>query len=181
VLAAGSDDKGAVYQDDPVRKAVALPDSAFHALVLDGDGAFVANPGALLRVAAGRPPQVVLDGSRLFGGALAQVAADADRLYGLIAGGHGQLFAVSRAGGPPVELARDSDSVNGITVAGGEVIFMTAAGSGGREDIKAVPVTGGPARVLTSGRYADGDLAVAGDRLVFSADSRVWSVPLRAG
>jgi hypothetical protein len=26
---------------------------------------------------------------------------------------------------------------------------------------------------------AGGDLAVAGDRLVFSADGRVWSVPVR--
>ena len=77
-----------------------------------------------------------------------------------------------------MELARNFDTTSNIAVAGGEVIFMTPAGSGGKKNINAVPTSGGAVRVITSGRYARGDLAVAGNRLVFSADDRVWSVPL---
>jgi hypothetical protein len=179
ILASGADDKGNVYDDDPARKAVAVRRAAFYSMVLDGDAALVANPGGLLRVTNGRAPQVVLDESKLFGGALGPISGDAEHIYGEIAGGRDQLFAVPRTGGEPVELARNVDNVNNIVVAGGEVIFMTRAGSGGNENISAVPTTGGAVRVVTSGHYAQGDLAVAGNRLVFSADSRVWSVPLR--
>jgi hypothetical protein len=180
ILASGADDKGRVLHDDPSRQAVAVGGAAFYSIVLDGDSALVPNPDGLLRVAAGRAPEVVIDESKLFGGALAKIADDADRFYGEIAGGHDQLFAVPRTGGEPVELARNVDNVKDILVVGDEVVFMTpGGGSGGRENINAVPTTGGPARVITSGNHADGDLAVAGDRLVFSADGRVWSVPVR--
>lgn len=148
-------------------------------MVLDGDTALVANPNGLLRVATGRAPQVVLGDGKLFGRALGPIAGDADHIFGEIAGGHNQLFAVPRTGGEPMELARNVDSVSNIVVAGGEVIFMTPAGSGGRKNINAVPTAGGAVRAVTSGRYARGDLAVAGNRLVFSADGRVWSVPIR--
>lgn len=60
-----------------------------------------------------------------------------------------------------------------------QMFFMTS-GSGGSATIEAVPVTGGPSRTVTSGRYAAGDLAVSGGRVLFSADSRVWSAPVRA-
>jgi hypothetical protein len=179
ILAAGVDGKGRVYQDEPARQAVAVPEaSAFRSLLLDGDAALVASGSVILRVAAGRPPQAVVDASSL-GGAVTYIAADADRIYGEIAGGHDSLFAAPRSGGSPVELARDADNVKGIAVAGDEVLFMVhSPGSGGRDAIRAVAKTGGPARVVTSGRNAAGDLAVTADRVVFSADSRVWSAPL---
>ena len=179
ILAAGVDDKGRVYQDDPARQAVAVPKaSSFGSLLLDGDSALVTRGSVVLRVTAGRAPEVVVDATSL-DGAVTHIAADADRIYGEIAGGHDSLFAAPRSGGTPTELARGVDNVKRIAVADDEVLFMTGGGPGGKHAIKAVPTTGGPARVVTSGRYANGDLAVAGDRLVFSADGRVWSVPLR--
>jgi hypothetical protein len=179
ILASGADDTGNVYNDEPARKAVAVRRAAFYSMVLDGDAALVANPNGLLRVANGRAPQVVLGEGKLFGGALGPIAGDANHIYGEIAGGQNQLFAVPRTGGEPVELARNVDNVSNIIVADGEVIFMTPGGSGGKKKINAVPTAGGAVRAVTSGRYARGDLAVAGNRLVFSAGSRVWSVPLR--
>ncbi|MDQ6797193.1 MAG: hypothetical protein M3011_04045 [Actinomycetota bacterium] len=180
ILASGTDDKGRVYQDDPARKAVAVfrSSSSFYSLVLDGDAALVPSPSAILRVAGGRKPEVVLDDHTL-GGTPTRIAVDADRIYGEIAGGG--LFAVPRTGGPPKRLAPDVDDTRALAVAGNEVIFMTlGSGSGGKEDINAIPTTGGTARVITSGRYAEGDLVLTGDLVVFGADGRVWSAPLRA-
>lgn len=179
ILAAGVDGKGRVHQDDLARQAVAVPKaSSFWSLLLDGDAALVTNGSVILRVAAGSAARVVVDASS-YDGAVTRIAADAERIYGEMAGGHDNLFAALRSGGPPTELARDADNVKDIVVAGDEVLYMTAEGSGGREAIRAVATTGGPSRVVTSGRYAAGDLAVAGDRVVYSADSRVWSAPLR--
>ncbi len=143
ILASGADDRGNVYNDEPARKAVAVRRAAFYSMVLDGDAALVANPNGLLRVASGRAPHVVLGDGKLFGGALGPIAGDAIHIYGEIAGGHDQLFAVPRTGGEPMELARNVDNTANIAVAGGEVIFMTHAGSGGRMKINAVPTTGG--------------------------------------
>ncbi len=179
ILASGADDKGRVADDDPVRKAVAVSHPFFYSIVPDGDTALASAPDGLLRVAVGRPPELVLDTNKAFDGALSRITGDTDHIYGEIAGGHDQLISVPRAGGVPVTLARDVDNVNRIVVAGGEVIFFTSGGgSDGKENINAVSTTGGPVRVVTSGHYADGDIAVAGDRVVFSGDRRVWSAPL---
>lgn len=62
VLAAGTDDKGRVYQDDPARQAVAVRGTSyFSSIALDGDTALVSSPEAILRVGAGRSPVVVAD------------------------------------------------------------------------------------------------------------------------
>jgi hypothetical protein len=45
-------------------------------------------------------------------------------------------------------------------------------------DLRWVPADGGEATTLASGKYADGTLAAAGDRLVFPADWQVWTAPL---
>jgi len=179
ILAAGTDDKGHVYQDDPARKAVAVSrgSSSFYSLVLDGDGALVPSPAAILRVASGQKPQIVVD-DRILGGTPTRIATDSDHIYGELAGG--DLFSVPRTGGRPTKLAPDPDDTRNIAVAGNEVLFMThEGGSGSRETISAVPTTGGPVRTITSGHNAADGLAVNGDVVVFSADSRVWSAPLR--
>ena len=181
ILAAGVDDKGRVNQDDPARQAVAVPKaSSFGSLLLDGDSALVARGSAVLRVAAGRAPEVVVDATSL-DGAVTHIAADADRIYGEIAGGHDSLFAAPRFGrgsdgAGPRRRQREANRRGGRRGA-----VHDRGRARGKRTIKAVATTGGPARVVTSGRYANGDLAVAGDRLVFSADGRVWSVPLRRG
>ncbi|MCA1693866.1 MAG: hypothetical protein LC749_03575, partial [Actinobacteria bacterium] len=178
ILAAGTNDKGHVKDDDPARRAVAVSrdSSAFYSIVLDGDTALVPSGGAIRRVGAGRKPEVVADDHAL-GGSPSRIAVDADHIYGEITGGH--LFALPRAGGRAVELAPKADDTRKIAVTGGEVIFMLHGGGlGGNETINAVPTTGGAVREITSGHYVQGDLAVAGDRVVFSADSRVWSAPL---
>lgn len=179
VLAAGVDAKGQVYQNDPSRTAVALPGaSSFGSLVLDGQAVLVATPGGILRVAPGRKTETIADAAAL-GGAPTAIAADGDRIYATIAGGRNNLVSVLRSGGRPSELAPTVDTTADIVVAGGEVYFLTG-GAGGRATIDAVPAAGGPSRVVTSGRYAAGDLAVYGGRLVFSADGRVWSAPVRS-
>jgi hypothetical protein len=182
ILAAGVDDKGKVYEDDRARAAVAVAGTgSFGPLLLAGADVLVASPGAILRARPGRPPEVVSDSAAL-GGAPTRIAADADRIYAEIAGGRDNLVAIPRAGGRPVELVGDVDNTNDIALSAGEVVFITSGGvgRGGKAAVNAVPVAGGPARILASGRYAAGDLAVVGDRAVFSADDRVWSAPLHA-
>lgn len=145
---------------------------SFTAVVPDGDGAFVASPQGVLRVAPGVVPVVVVSADAL-GGAPTRIAVDADRVYGVIAGGRNDLFSVPRGGGSKTELARKADATADLTVAGSEVLFFPDSST-----LAAVPVGGGTPRIVAKGRYAAGDIAVAGDRVVFSADSRVWSAPI---
>lgn len=180
VLAAGVDAKGQVYQNDPGRMAVALPGaSSFGSLVLDGQAVLVASPGGILRVAPGRKTETIADAAAL-GGAPTGIAADGDRIYATIAGRRNNLVSVLRSGGRPSELAPNVDNTADIVVAGGEVYFLLGGGAGGRATIEAVPATGGSSRVVTSGRYAGGDLAASAGRVLFSADGRVWSAPVRS-
>ena len=76
---------------------------------------------------------------------------------------------MAKAGGAPVALAKRADDTADIAVADGEVYYFE------NDQLYAVPVTGGESRVIASGKYNAGDLALVGDRLVFSAADRVWS------
>jgi hypothetical protein len=119
--------------------------------------------------------------SDVLGGPPDHLVAGGQRIYGETAGNRKNLFALPRAGGVPVALASGADDSRQIAVAGGELLFFTAGSFGGKSTLNAVATTGGPVRVITSGTYADGDLAVTGDRVVFSADRRVWSAPIHRG
>ena len=152
--------------------------SAFNSVVLDGDGALTTAFGDVWRVAPCRPAQVVVASHDLGDGSISHIAADADHIYGVVAGGRRTVFAAPRSGGKPVDLAREIDDTGAVVVAGSEVLYFTSSGgSGGRAAINAVPTTGGPSRVVTLGTCANRDLTVAGDRILFSADGRVWSAP----
>jgi hypothetical protein len=62
-------------------------------------------------------------------------------------------------------------------VVGDQVVFFGPPGplGSGRASLQAVPGAGGAVRTIATGPYADGDLpAVGADRVVFSADDRVW-------
>jgi hypothetical protein len=142
----------------------------------DGASALVASPIGVLRVRAGRPHEVVVS-AEVAGGAVTHLAMDAERLYLLTAGSRQRLLAVPRAGGPPVELARDVDSTAGVVVTGGQVVFFAGrSGSSGRSVLQAVAGAGGEPRTIATGPYSFGDLAVAGaGQVVFSADGKVWA------
>ena len=144
---------------------------------MEGDAALVASPEGVLRVRADRPPEVVVSSDDA-GGAVTALAADGERLYLLVAGARHRLLAVPRAGGKPTVLADDVNTSADIAVVGDQVVFFRfvgGVGSGGRGSLHAVPGAGGAVRTIATGRYPDGDLAaVRTDRVVFSADGRVW-------
>jgi hypothetical protein len=148
----------------------------------EGGAALVGGPRGVLRVRAGAPPEVVVAPGPA-GGPVTHLAVDDQRLYVLVAGGE-RLLALPRAGGAPVALATGIDSSKGLAVVGDQVVFFRTVGtvgSGGRATLQAVPGGGGPERTIASGSYADGDLAAVGaDRVVFSADDRVWVASVRA-
>jgi hypothetical protein len=111
------------------------------------------------------------------GGAVTGLAVDDQRLYLLVAGTKHRLLAVPRGGGTPTVLAPDVDSTASVVVVGDQVVFFGPSGpvGSGRATLQAVPGAGGTPRTIASGLYADGDLAPVGsDRVVFSADRRVW-------
>jgi hypothetical protein len=132
MLAAGVDEKGHVYQDDPARQAVAVAKAtSFNSVLPDGDSAVVASPYAILRVAAGQKPVVVVS-SDVLGGPPDHLVAGGQRIYGETAGNRKNLFALPRAGGVPVALASGADDSRQIAVAGGELLFFTAGSFGGK-------------------------------------------------
>ena len=143
---------------------------------VEGDSALVASPQGVLRVRAGSAPEVVVS-SDVAGGAVTALAVDDQRLYLLVAGSRHRLLAVPRGGGAPTVLAPDVDSTASVVVVGDQVVFFGPSGpvGSGRATLQAVAGAGGTPRTIAAGRYSDGDLAAVGtDRVVFSADDRVW-------
>ena len=145
---------------------------------VEGDAALVASPEGVLRVRAGRPPEVVVSSDDA-GGAVTALAADGERLYLLVAGARHRLLAVPRAGGKPDRAGRRRQLVgrrwrsSAIRSCSSGSWAAWARAAGGR--CNAVAGAGGTVRTIATGRYPDGDLAAVGtDRVVFSADGRVW-------
>jgi hypothetical protein len=145
---------------------------SYGSVVPDGSGgAYAASPAGIVHVAAGRDPQVVVT-SDAATGAVTQIASDGSQLFGVVAGGRQDLFSVPLTGGAVTQLARKADSTGEILAVAGGVAFFD------HDDLRWVSAAGGDEVTLASGRYADGTVAAAGNRLVFPADWRLWTAPL---
>lgn len=145
---------------------------SYTSAVVDGEGGvFAASPGGVVHVdAAGTVSLVVSDDDA--SGAVTRIAVDTEHVYGVVAGGRNDLFSVPRDGGEVTQLARQADSTGSILAVSGGVAFFV------KDDVRWVPSGGGDAVTLATGKYPDGTIALAGNRLVFPADWRIWSVPL---
>jgi len=145
---------------------------SYTSVVPDGlGGAYAASPAGIVHVAPGRRPEVVVSDQQT-SGAVTRIATEGTLLFGVVAGGRNDLFSAPLAGGKLTELAPKADSTGAIAAVGGGVAFFVG------DDLRWVPDDGGDEVTLASGKYADGTLAVAGDRLVFPADWQLWTVPL---
>ena len=146
----------------------------------EGSSALLASPIGVLRVQAGSPPEVVASAGVL-GGAVTRMAV-----------GQRAPLRHHRRGQAPAALrpaprrrvlgaGRGRGHRGDIAVVGNQVVFFAArSGPSGHSELRSVAATGGQVRNVASGRYAHGDLAVVtGDRVVLSADDRVWIASVR--
>jgi hypothetical protein len=145
---------------------------SYTSVVPDGSGgAYAASPAGIVHVAPGAEPTVLVSDQEA-SGAVTRIATDGSHLFGVVAGGRGDLFSAPLTGGAVTQLARRADSTGDLVAVGGGVAFFEG------DDVRWVPADGGDEVTVASGQYADGTLAAAGDRLVFPADWRLWTAPL---
>jgi hypothetical protein len=145
---------------------------SYTSVVPDGlGGAYAASPAGIVHVAPASQPEVVVS-DEAASGAVTRIATDGTHLFGVVAGGRNDLFSVPLDGGTVTQLAPKADSTGAIVTVGGGVAFFVG------DDLRWVAAGGGDPQNLAHGKYADGTLAVAGDRLVFPADWQLWTVPL---
>ena len=144
----------------------------------DGDAVLLASPIGELRVVPGSAAEVLVPSEQL-GGSPTELAFDDTSLYVTVAGPRRPLRSVPRAGGDPVVLEADLDTAAAMVIVDGQLVGFDSAGLGRPDSVVAVSIATGEVRTLATGRFPGRDLTVVPGRgVAFSADSRVWLVPI---
>lgn len=144
----------------------------------DADAVLLSSPIGVVRVVPGSAAEVVVPSAPL-GGAVTDLAFDAQNFYVLVAGPRLGLRSVPRAGGDPRTYDVDIDTAAELLLVGDQLVGFSGGGLGRPSLLLAVDIASGESRTLASGRFPGRDLAeVPGHGVAFTADSRVWLVSL---
>lgn len=144
----------------------------------DGDAVLLSSPDGVQRVVPGSPAEVLVPSDPL-GGAVTDLAFDAESFYVLVAGPRLGLLSVPRAGGDPRTYDVDIDTSAELLLVGDQLVGFSGGGLGRPSRLVAVDTASGESRTLATGRFPGRDLAeVPGHGVAFTADSRVWLVSL---